>query len=74
MEKTVVPIQAYSKAEISIIYRISIDTLRNWYKRANIYSDDIKNAKILTAKQVKLTFDTFGYPEIKNYNLLSKVA
>jgi len=64
MEKNIVPIQAYSKAEIRRIYGISTDTLRNWYKRANIYSEEIKQAKILTAKQVQLTFDTFGYPEV----------
>ena len=60
METT--PVRSYSKKQLSEMYGISVNTFKNWLKRAGIY-DSMQFDKMLTPQKVKLIFDKLGSPE-----------
>ena len=56
------PVKSYSKQQLSEMYGISVNTLKNWLKKAGIY-ETMRFDKMLTPQKVKIIFDKLGTPE-----------
>jgi hypothetical protein len=60
-----IPVKAYSKAQMALIYNLKSDTLRRWVNLVKHKIPDYDpHAKIFTPKQVAFLFDHWGLPDI----------
>ncbi len=60
MKTQTVPVKPYTKSQICAMYKITLPTLRVWFKRAKIPYN--KNIRIFTPLEVSNLFNSFGFP------------
>ncbi len=65
-----IPIKAYSKAQLCLIYNIKTDTLRRWINLIKHRIPDYDHhAKIFTPKQIAFLFAHLGLPDVDDKTL-----
>ena len=60
------PIRAFSKKELAVLYKISDKILRRWFNE-HPELEIKKSQKIFNVKQVEQIFKTFGIPHQANF-------